>query len=171
MTFSNSTRFTVLIMVCIAVTMIATTAAGDTQFLTINSRTHCCFNTAMPAVLQPGNTTVTYISGAWINHVPSGVYLGWSIMEVPDLNVDISLGTDEPVGFATYAEAESAAMGDQFIVENTTGGPVTAYFFVGDSCPQGGYCHDNSGEITFSLTNDTVANEGIVWSSMKALYR
>lgn len=171
MNISSNSNKIVFLLVALAVTFSSTTSIGDTQFITVNSHSHCCFNSAQTAVLQPGGTTVTYLSGAWNNHVPGGVYLGFVRMEIPDLEIIEHLGTETQIGFPTYAEAENAAMGDYYVVQNETGGPVTAYFFVWDSCSQGGYCHDNSGEVALSLTNDTVADEDIPWSSIKALYR
>lgn len=167
---SNS-RFFVFLFLAFAVLISSTPSGADTQIVTVNSHSHCCFNSALTAVLQPGGTTVTYLSGAWNNHVPSGVYLGFVWMEIPDLDVGTPLGTETQIGFPTYAEAENAAMGDFHEVQNNLEEAVTVSFYVFDTCQHGGYCHDNSGEVVLSLTNDTVANDRILWSTIKALYR
>ncbi len=172
----NSTSWLKILLLAVWVVttmtmMSAPASARDVEYLTINSVSHCCLNTALTTTLEQGVSTITYESGAWLNHVPSGVYLGFVRLEIPELDLVFSLGTDTQVGYATYAAAEQAAMGDQDIVVNDSGGTVTGYFFVMDSCNDGGYCGDNSGQVIISVSNDTVPSENSTWSYIKSVYR
>jgi len=140
------------------------------QAVAIDSRTHCCLSTARTVVLDPGTWTLTYASGAWINHVPTGIWRGYVRGEVPALGLVLELGTDVNANFATAAEAEAAAQGDQEVIVNSTGAPVTVSLYVFDSCDFGGYCHDNSGQVLIDV-QVPVSIEEDTWGRIKATYR
>ena len=169
--FSKRVSALLLVVLCLTTLFIPDVFAESTGLITVNSHGHCCFNTAQTVEFPPGTSVITYTSGAWINHLPGGAYLGYVRLEIPELGLSVTMGTDEQVGFPTYGEAEFAAMGDFEVVENSTDEPVTAYLFVEDSCNYGGYCHDNSGEVLLTVVDETVENNEVRWGLIKDLFR
>ena len=136
----------------------------------INSHVHCCPGTAYSLAIPPGSTVLTYVSGAWNNHNPTGAWFGFVAVDIPALSLLLPLGTDEQVGFASFLEAEAAAAGDQQIINNPTGTTVAALLYVSDSCPQGGYCGDNSGTVLIQASSPLPVHAAS-WGGVKARYR
>jgi hypothetical protein len=144
--------------------------ATPTDLVTVSSRHHCCLGSAVTATVPVGASTITYVSGAWNNWYSSGAFLGYVRVEIPELDLAFSLGTEEQVGFGSYAEAEAAASGDSEQVVNATDSPVTAYFHVWDSCNQGGACYDNVGDVVIDISSAAVSNDDSSWSTLKVRY-
>ena len=142
--------------------------ANATEIM-IESTTHCCLASGYPVVIDPGDILFTYVSGAWTNHYNHVNWLGYVRFEIPSIGRGWDLGTEGMIPYASYEDAEQAAMGDTAAFVNDTGEPVTAYIFVADSCPYA-YCHDNWGTVVVGYTPAAPVKDE-TWSTIKALYR
>lgn len=155
----------------IMLSLAAAAGAEEAYFYTVNSQSHCCFDSALTVEFPPGTSTITYVSGAWQNAYYQNEYFGCIRVEIPAIGLVVDLGTDEQIEFDNYSDAEAAAIGDEEIVLNNTTETITGYFFVRDSCPQGGVCGDNVGEVIIDVSAGSVLNNETSWGVIKAIYR
>ena len=122
---------------------------------------HCCDWSALLMDLRPGTHTLTYEAGAWSPWAggPEDPWRGiLRRVEVPAISLSSNLGVGG--AFATYEEAESAAVGSR-LVFSTPDSLVTAYFYIDDGCTSGGLCSDNRGGLTLSIESDVRYPPGI----------
>lgn len=143
--------------------------ASATEF-TVQSTVNCCFSSAKQVILDSGESTFLYTGGAWTNGYNRLNWFGFLAMEIPDLGISATLGTEEQIHFSSFDLALQAALGDAYTVVNDSGGPVAAYLFVSDGCPNF-WCGDNWGTVTIDLIHSTVESSEESFEAVKARYR